>query len=57
MRSLPGWTTEIRTLGCVVDAAGVVFVRRVTDAAVSMKAVCSNCTGWRSRIHLRYKLQ
>jgi hypothetical protein len=29
----------------VVDAAGVVFVRRVTDAAVSMKAVCSNCTG------------
>jgi hypothetical protein len=32
-------------LGCVVDVAGVVFVRRVTDAVVSMKAVCSNCTG------------
>jgi hypothetical protein len=36
---------EICTLGYVVEAAGVVFVRRVTDAAVSMKAVCSNCTG------------
>jgi hypothetical protein len=44
-QSLPGWATEICTLGCVVDAAGVVFVRRVTDAVVSMKAVCSNCTG------------
>jgi hypothetical protein len=32
-------------LGCVVDAAGVFFVRRVTDAAVSMKVVCSNCSG------------
>jgi hypothetical protein len=32
-------------LGCVVDTTGVVFVRRVMDAAVSMKAVCSNCTG------------
>jgi hypothetical protein len=32
-------------LGCVVDAAGVVFVRRVTDVVVSMKVVCSNCTG------------
>jgi hypothetical protein len=36
---------EICTLGCVVDVAGVVFVRRVTDAAVLMKAVCSNCNG------------
>ncbi len=45
MQSPPGWTMKICTLGCVVDAAGVVFVRRVTDAAVSMKAVCSNCTG------------
>jgi hypothetical protein len=36
---------EICTFGCVVDAAGVVFVRRVMDAAVSMMAVCSNCTG------------
>jgi hypothetical protein len=32
-------------LGCVVDAAGVFFVRRVMDAAVWMKAVCSNSTG------------
>jgi hypothetical protein len=32
-------------LGCVVDAAGVIVIRRVTEAAVSMKAVCSNCTG------------
>ncbi len=31
-------------LGCVVDAAGVVFVRRVMDAVVWLKAVCSNCT-------------
>jgi hypothetical protein len=45
MQSLPGWTTEICTLGCMVDAAGVVFVRRVTDAAVLMKAACSNSTG------------
>jgi hypothetical protein len=45
MQSPSGWTMEICTLGCVVDAAGVVFVRRVTDAAVLMKAVCSNCTG------------
>jgi hypothetical protein len=45
MGSSPGWMTEICTLGCVVDAAGVVFMRRVTDAEVSMKAVCSNCTG------------
>jgi hypothetical protein len=37
--------TEICILGCVVDAAGVFFVLRVTNAAVSMKAVCSNCTG------------
>ena len=44
MQSPPGWTTEICTLGCVVDAAGVVFVRRVTDAVVLMKLVCSNCT-------------
>jgi hypothetical protein len=44
MRSPPGWTMEIRTLGCVVDAAGVVFVRRAMDAAVSMKVVCSSCT-------------
>ena len=36
---------EICTLGFVVDTAGVVFVRRGMDAAVSMKAVCSNCTG------------
>jgi hypothetical protein len=36
---------EICTLGCVVDAAGVVFVRRMTDAAVLMKVVCSNFTG------------
>jgi hypothetical protein len=36
---------EICTLGCVVDAAGFVFVRRVADAAVLIKAVCSNCTG------------
>jgi hypothetical protein len=45
MQSPPGWTTESCTLGCMVDAAGVVFVRRVMDAAVSMKVVCSNCTG------------
>jgi hypothetical protein len=45
MRLLPGWTTEICTLGCVVDAAGVFFVRRVTDAVVSMKAAGSSCTG------------
>jgi hypothetical protein len=32
-------------LGCVVDATGVVFMRRVMDTAVLMKAVCSNCTG------------
>jgi hypothetical protein len=32
-------------LGCVVDAAGVFFLRRETDAAVSMKVVCSNCPG------------
>jgi hypothetical protein len=32
-------------LGYVVDAARVFFVRRVTDAALSMKAVCFNCTG------------
>jgi hypothetical protein len=37
--------TKIFTLGCVVDVVGVFFVRRVTDAAVSMKAVCSICTG------------
>jgi hypothetical protein len=45
MRSLPGSTTEIFTLGCVVDAEGVFFVRRVMVAAVLMKAVCSNFTG------------
>ncbi len=45
MQSPPGWTTEICTLGCMVDAAGVVFVRRVTDAEVLMKVVCSNSTG------------
>jgi hypothetical protein len=45
MQSPPGWTKEICTLGCVVEATGVFFVRRVTDAAVSMTAVCSNCTG------------
>ena len=45
MQSLPGWMTEICTLDYVVDAAGVVFVRRVMEAAVSMKALCSNCTG------------
>jgi hypothetical protein len=45
IQSLPGWMTKICTFGCVVDAAGVVHVRRVTDAAASMKAVCSNCTG------------
>ena len=39
MQSVPGWTTEICTLGWVVDAAGVFFVRRETYAAVSMKAV------------------
>jgi hypothetical protein len=32
-------------LGCMVDTTGVFFVRRVTDAAVSMKVVCSNYTG------------
>jgi hypothetical protein len=32
-------------LGYVVDATGVVFVRRVMDAVVLMKVVCSNCTG------------
>jgi hypothetical protein len=32
-------------LSYVVDAAGVIFVRRVTDAAVLMKVVCSYCTG------------
>jgi hypothetical protein len=32
-------------LGFVVDATGVFFLRRVTDTAVSMKAVCSNCSG------------
>ncbi len=36
---------EICTLGFVVDATGVFFVRRVTDTAVSMKAVCSNYSG------------
>ncbi len=45
MPSSTDWTTEIYTLGCVVDAAGVFFVRRVMDTVVSMKAVCSNCTG------------
>ncbi len=25
--------------------AGVVFVKRMTDTAVTMKAVCSNCAG------------
>ncbi len=45
MQSLPGWTMEICKLGCVVDAAGVVFERRVTNAAVLMKVVCSNWTG------------
>jgi hypothetical protein len=45
MQSLPGWTTEICTLGCVVDAARVFFVRRVTDAVVLIKVICSNCTG------------
>jgi hypothetical protein len=39
MGSPPGWTPEIFTLGWVVDAAGVFFVRRKMDAAVSMKAV------------------
>jgi hypothetical protein len=45
MQYLPGWTMEICMLGCVVDATGVFFVRRVMDAVVSMKAVCSNFTG------------
>jgi hypothetical protein len=45
MLSQPGWTMEIYTLGCAVDAARVLFLRRVMDAVVSMKAVCSNCTG------------
>jgi hypothetical protein len=36
---------KICTLVCVVDAAGVFFVRRVMDAAVSMKVVCSNYNG------------
>jgi hypothetical protein len=45
MQSLPGWIREICTLCCVVDAAGIFFVRRVMDAAVSMKVVCSKCTG------------
>ncbi len=45
VQSLPGWKTEICTLGCVVDAAGVFIVRRVMDAAVSIKVKCSNCTG------------
>jgi hypothetical protein len=36
---------EICTMSCVVDAAGVFFVRRVTDTVVSMKVVCSNCSG------------
>jgi hypothetical protein len=45
MQSPPSWRTEICTLGCVVDAARVVFLRRVMDAVVSMKAVCSNCIG------------
>jgi hypothetical protein len=39
MQSLPGWTMEICMLGWVVDAAGVFFVRRETEAAVLMKAV------------------
>ncbi len=45
MQSLPGLTMETCTLGCVIDATGVFFVRRVANAAVLMKAVCSNCTG------------
>jgi hypothetical protein len=45
MQSPPGWTMEICMLGCVVDAARVVFVRRIMDAVVLMKAVCSNYTG------------
>jgi hypothetical protein len=43
MQSPPGWTMEICALGCVVDAAGVVFVR-VMGTAVLMKMVCSICT-------------
>jgi hypothetical protein len=45
MQCLPGWMTKICMLGCVIDTAGVVFLRRVTDAAMSTKAVCSNSTG------------
>jgi len=45
MQSPSAWTTEIFTLGCVVDAARVFFMRREKDAAVMMKAVLSNCTG------------
>ncbi len=45
MQLPPGWTTEICTLGYAVGNAGVVSVRRVTDAEVSMKVVCSDCTG------------
>jgi hypothetical protein len=45
MQSPLGWTTEICTLVCVIDAAGVFLVSRETDAAVSMKAVLSNWTG------------
>ncbi len=39
MQSPPGWMMEICTLGWVADAAGVFFMRRKMDAAVSMKAV------------------
>jgi hypothetical protein len=39
LQSLSCWTTKICMLGWVVDAAGVFFVRRETDAAVSMKKV------------------
>ncbi len=50
---------EICTLGCVEDAAGVFFVRSVTDAAVLMKAVCFNCTGLvqPSSFKIRVKLE
>jgi hypothetical protein len=39
MQFPPGWTTEICLLGCEVDTTEVFFVRRETDAVVSMKAV------------------
>jgi hypothetical protein len=39
MQSPPGWMTDIFTLDCVVDAAGVFLVRSEMDAAVLMKLV------------------